>query len=482
MILKNKINIKNMNYKSSLLMSLMFLLSLNAQKKFTLQECVNIAIEKNISIKQSIINLENASIDRSDAKGNFLPQVNAQSQHVWNNGLNQNITNGLIENMTTQFSSFGLNVGVNLYSGKRTFNQLYRSNLNLLANQFQLDDMKDDIRLFVANSYLQVMFSKELLEVQQLQIFLTKNQIERTKQQILAGVLVAADILESEANLASQEQSLIQAENTFRLSKINLAQLLLITDYENFEIAEENLDIPISLILEENPKVIYEKALTFRNDIQLGITNIEIAKTDIEIAKSSAKPNLNAFLGYSGRVTYLERLMSNGSFDEIPIGFVKNTGEEVSTLIPQRSIKGSIPIADQIWLNDGLSYGVRLNVPIFNGFSVRNNIKRSKLTLERVENQLEQEKLNLENTINQSYNDAKGAFKLYQAVQKTVLSRKDSFEDAQKRFELGALNSFDFIESKQRYEISSSDLIRAKFDYIFKLKVLEFYFGLKISI
>ena len=197
---------------------------INAQKQYTLQECVNLAIEKNISIKQSIIDLENASIEKSNALGNFLPQISAQSQHIWNNGLSQNITTGLIENMTTQFTSVGLNIGIDIYNGKRNLNQIYRSNLNLLANEFKLQDMKDDIGLFVANSYLQVMFNKELLQVQILQIELTKEQIERTKKQILAGVLVASDILESEANLASQEQSLIQAENNFRLSKINLAQ------------------------------------------------------------------------------------------------------------------------------------------------------------------------------------------------------------------------------------------------------------------
>ena len=135
--------------------------------------------------------------------------------------------------------------------------------------------------------YLQVMFNKELLEVQKLQIELTREQIERTKKQILAGVLVPSDILESEVNLASQEQALIQAENNYRLSKINLAQSLLITDYENFDITQENLDVPISLILNQKPKAIYEKALTFRSDVQLGITNIEIAETDINFTKSS---------------------------------------------------------------------------------------------------------------------------------------------------------------------------------------------------
>ena len=484
MILMTNINkmINKMMIRISFLFFIFYSIPIKAQNQYTLEECVNLAIEKNISIKQSIIDLENASIDKSNAIGNFLPQISAQSQHIWNYGLSQNITTGLIENLTTQFTSVGLNLGIDVYNGKRNLNQIYRANLNLLANEFRLQDMKDDISLFVANSYLQVMFNKELLEVQKLQIELTREQIERTKKQILAGVLVPSDILESEANLASQEQALIQAENNYRLSKINLAQSLLITDYENFDIAQENLDVPISLILDQKPKAIYEKALTFRSDVQLGITNIEIAETDINLAKSSLKPSLSAFIGYSGRITYSDRLSPNGNFDEFPVGFVKNTGEIVTTSVPQRSVVGPLSFIEQLYKNDGLAYGLNMNIPIFNGFSLKNNVKRSKLNLERVKNQLEQTKLDLENTINQAYNNAKGAYKLYEAAQKTVISRKESYQYAEKRFELGALNSFDFIQAKQRYEISVSDLIRAKFDYIFKIKVLEFYFGIDVKI
>jgi len=484
MILMTKIYkmINKMMIRISFLFFIFYFISIKAQNQYTLEECVNLAIEKNISIKQSIIDLENASIDKSNAIGNILPQISAQSQHIWNYGLSQNITTGLIENLTTQFTSVGLNLGIDVYNGKRNLNQIYRANLNLLANEFRLQDMKDDISLFVANSYLQVMFNKELLEVQKLQIELTRQQIERTKKQISAGVLVPSDILESEANLASQEQALIQAENNYRLSKINLAQSLLITDYEKFDIAEENLDVPISLILDQKPKAIYEKALTFRSDVQLGITNIEIAETDINLAKSSLKPSLSAFIGYSGRITYSDRLSPNGNFDEFPVGFVKNTGEIVTTSVPQRSVVGPLSFIEQLYKNDGLAYGLNMNIPIFNGFSLKNNVKRSKLNLERVKNQLEQTKLDLENTINQAYNNAKGAYKLYEAAQKTVISRKESYQYAEKRFELGALNSFDFIQAKQRYEISVSDLIRAKFDYIFKIKVLEFYFGIDVKI
>ena len=152
------------------------------------------------------------------------------------------ITTGILENLTTQYTSMGANVGVSIYRGLSNINQLHRANLSLLARQYQLDDIKDDILLFVANSYLQVMFNREILEVQKTQLEITKKDLIRTKNLVDAGVRIKSDLLEIEANLASQEQSVISAENNLRLTKINLAQVLLITDYENVGVpVEKNL-------------------------------------------------------------------------------------------------------------------------------------------------------------------------------------------------------------------------------------------------
>lgn len=458
-------------------------LILNAQvKKYTLLECVNIALEKNIRIQQSEFDLEGADIDRGDAIGNFLPRINAQSQHIWNNGLSQNITNGLIENLTTQFSSFGGNLGVTLFSGKQNINQLARANLNIISRQYQLEDMKDDISLFVANSYLQVMFNKEFEQVQRYQLEIAKQELERTQLRISAGVQTQAEIYEIEANLASQEQALVQSENATRLSLISLAQSLLITDYENFDIADVNFNVPLSQILLEKPKKIFEKSLTLRNDIKVAATNIEIAKTDIDLAKGALLPTLSAFYNYNTRISYSDRFIETGNFIETPIGVVKENGSLVVTQFPERAITDPLSFGDQFRQNDGHSYGLALNIPIFNGLSIKNNIKRRKLNLKRSETQFEQTKLDLENTINQAYNNAEGAFKFYEASEKTLKARKEAYFIAEKQFEAGVLNSYDFIQIKQRYDIAASDNVRAKYDYIFKLKVLEFYFGVEIAI
>ena len=463
--------------------ALIFCVSFYMQgQTLTLQECVELALEKNITIKQSELDIANAELDKSNAFWNFLPNINAQTSHSWNIGLNQNITTGLLENLTTQFSSLGVNMGVDIYNGLQNVKRLHRANLAIIAQQYNLADITDDTSLLVANSYLQVMFNREQLGVQESQFAVSLKELERTKILIEAGVLTTRDIFELDATIASQQQSVVQAQNNLRLTKINLAQLLLITDYENFDIAVEAFDVPFPQILDETPKAIFEKALSDRNDIKLSLTNLEISKTDVEIAKTSLQPSLSAFYSYSTRISYSDRLTGTGVFNQFPIGTVAATGQEVVTQVEQRGVIGPSSFVDQLQTNDGHNFGIQLSIPILNGFSAKNNVKRSKVNLMRFENQFEQQKLGLESTVNQAYNDAKGAFNFYKAAQKTVIARNDAYQDATKRFDAGVMNSFEFTQIKQRYEASVSDELRAKFDYVFKLKVLEFYFGLKLEI
>lgn len=457
--------------------------ALNAQSEpLSLEDCVTMALEKNISIKQSELDVQNAGIDKLNAFGNFLPSVNLSASHFWNNGLNQNITTGLLENVTTEFSSFQGNVGIDIFNGLQNINQYRRAQLNLLAQQYRLADMADDVSLFVANAYLQVVLNKEILTVQQKQIETTQLELERTQELVEAGVLTARDLYELEANLATQEQSVVVAENNFRLGKINLAQLLLITDYENFEIELEDFSIPFPSILEKQPKEIFEQALTFRNDVKLAETNIGIAQKDLDIAKGALYPRLSGFYSYSTRITYNDRLVGTGTFSSIPLGYVADTGSLVVREIEDMTLVAPLSFADQFSLYDGHNFGLQLSIPVFNGNSLSNAVKRSQVNLQRSKNLFSQQQLDLETSVNQAFNDSKGSYKLYEAALKTENATRRAADDALERFQAGAMNSFDYVQAKQRYEAAVSDAIRAKFDYVFKLKVVEFYFGLPLEI
>jgi len=193
-------------------------------------------------------------------------------------------------------------------------------------------------------------------------------------------------------------------------------------------------------------------------------------------------PRLSAFYSYSSRISYSDRIVPTGEFGLNTIGVVESTNEKVVAPYPIYKTEKPLSFSDQFDLNKGQNFGLSLSIPILNSFSTRNNIDRSKINILRSVNSLEQKKLDLENTVNQSYNDAKGAIKAYQASVKLLAARKQAFEYASDKFEIGTMNSFDFSQAKQRYELAQFELIRTKYDYIFKLKVLEFYFGVPISV
>lgn len=459
---------------------------LSAQnKKWTLQECVEYALEHNISIQQSELDLKDAEVNKLDARGNFLPNINAQATHSWNIGLNQNVTTGILENLTTMFTSGGLGMNVDLYNGLQNVNQLRRSNLALLANQYRLDDMKDNISLSVANGYLQILFNRENLVVARAQYAVTEQDLKRTVELVESGVVARGDLLEIEATAATQEQQIVNSENNLRLSRIALAQLLLINDYENFDVADEDFEVKPSEILNNSPSEIFATAVTQRNDIKFAEANIELAETDIKLAKGVLYPRLSGFYNYNTRASYQDII---GGFELDPnnptrqIGTVEGTGQSVIAPNTIPIVEAMDPFLYQLGVNDGHSFGVGLNIPILNGFSARNSVKRNRINLERSKLQLDQSKLDLENIINQAWNDAKAAIKAHEAAQKTLEARQLAYDYSKERFDVGLMNAFDFSQAQSRLDNAQAEVIRTKFDYIFRIKVLEFYFGLPIEL
>ena len=432
------------NKKSILIFLFFFSFSSFAQEKLSLKDCIERAIEKNISIKNSSLDLLNSTENKKTAIGNFIPNFNINGNHSWNTGLTQNITTGILENQTTENSSINMSVAVDVFNGLANIRRLHRANLDLLAKKYQLEDMKEDISLLVANSYLQILFNKEQLDVQKSQLKISQEELKNAKEKFNSGVIPQGNLFEIEANLALSEQNVIMAENSYQLSKLSLSQLLMFEDSNNFDIADDNYEIPQTDILSKDAKEILEEAMKNRNDIKLAETNLEIAIKDQQISKSALLPSASAFYSYNSRVIMDAPTSLKSQFD----------------------------------LNAGESIGLQLNIPIINGWSSRAGIKKSKLNVLRNKNLLDQTKMDLENTIYQALNDAKGAMKSYEAAKKSEIARKTAYEYAKERFENGALNTINYFQAQQLFETAQSELIKAKYDYIFKIKVLEFYFGI----
>lgn len=421
--------------------------SIHAQtKKWTLEECVAYALENNISIQQSELDLKVSDVLKMEALGRFLPDISGTANYGINTGANINPATNQFENQSFRSASANINTGILLFNGLANWKNLQRAKINKLANTYKLDKMKDDIALSVANAYLQILFNKEQVKVLVNQNKITKENIKRTKGLIEAGTVPAGDIFELQATDASQEQQIVNAQNTLLISKLGLAQTLLLKDYANFDIAVEAMDVPATQILFQTPEAIALKARDVVKDIKIAATNYEEAQKSVSLVKSDYLPRISGFVGYNTRWS-----------QSIPIGFV-----------------------DQLSLFDGTNVGVQLSVPILNGFATRGNVQRTKISAERSKLVLDQAELDLERTVFQAYNDVLNAQKSYEAALKTAEARKLAQNFSKERFDVGLLNSFDYSQALLTYENAQSEVIRTKYDYIFRIKLLEFYFGIPI--
>jgi outer membrane protein len=306
--------------------------------------------------------------------------------------------------------------------------------------------MKDDIALSVANSYLQILFNKEQLKVQINQNLITKENINRTKDLIEAGVVPAGDIYELQATDATQQQQIINTENTLFISKIGLCQILLLEDYPSFDISDEVFYIPLTNISNETQETILVKARESVKEVKIALSNVDLAKKDLAISRSSYLPTLTGFVGY-------------------------NTRWSESTIFN---------FADQLSLFDGTGIGLQLNIPVLNGLATRGRVQRAKINQERATYQLKQAELDLERNVYQAYNDVINARKAFEAAQKSLESRLQAFNFSKERYNVGLQNAFDFSQATLALENAQSEVIRTKYDYIFRTKILEFYFGIPL--
>jgi outer membrane protein len=439
---------------------LLSVLSQAQSKKWTLEECVDYAIKNNISIKQSELDAKSAAIEKSSAIGGFLPSFNINGSHSWNIGLNQNITTGLLENQTTQFTAAGINSNIDVYNGMQNQNRLRRANLTLLATSYQLSKMQDDVSLNIANAFLQILFNKENLKVQKEQLSNNEKQLQRSQELVNAGVVPRGDLLDIKATVASNNQAIVIAQNALLISKLSLAQLLQLENFQDFDIVDVNYPVTESATLLQTPAAIFAKAKEERVELKIAKTNLEIAERDVKIAKGAYQPSIQGFYSFSTRAAYSDRLVFDAAGNP--------------------SFQPPFSVLKQFDLNKGHSFGFQMNIPVLNGFATKNNVARSKIALDRSKIAFSQQELDLERNIYTAFTDAKGAMKAYESAIITLEARQEAYNYAKEKFAVGMLNAFDLNQSQSLFVNAQSEVVRTKYDYIFRVKVIEFYFGIPI--
>ena len=420
-----------------------------SQKKWGLKECVEHAIKNNISIKQGALTLESFKEDVTGAKGNFLPNVNGSSGANLNFGSTIDpVSNGRISSANFS-SSYSIRSGVTVFNGFRLLNTYKNAKLNVESSKLDLQIMMDNVSLNVINSYLNILFAKENLSVAKEQAEISRKQIIAIKNQVDAGSKPKGDLLNSKSTHANDLQNVVALENTLNLALLQLAQLLQL-DPNNFDVATIDVGAPSASLMYNNPNEVFNNAVVNRPEIIKEKIGIEQSDLGIQIAKSNFLPSVSASASagtnYSHRFTIFQGQRNDYFFKQ---------------------------------LNDNFGYGVGLSIsiPIFNRYQNKVNLNKAIINKSRSELSLESAKLNMQQTIQRAFLDAKGALKTYESAKVSLEAQQEAFKNAQERYNYGAMTLFDFDLVRGRLVNAEATLIRSKFDYVFKTKVLKFYNG-----
>jgi outer membrane protein len=443
---------------------LSFSFSINAQdkpvinKKWSLVDCISYALENNVQIKRQAIIAKISGNNYNQAKLNVLPSLGAQFNHTLSYGRSIDIATNQFLDQNNYSGSAGAGADFIVFSGFKNVNSILRQKYALSANELLVDKAKDDIVLNIASAYLQILFSQELLQVAKSQLEVTQLQVEKTKKLVEVGNKAMGDLMQIQAQASTEKSNVTTANNNLNFSYLNLGQLLDMDSVTGFDIVvPENLQVDQNGILQSVDNV-FNLAENARPNVKLAEFSAKMSEKDLLVAKGSRLPTLSV----NGQVyTYYSQAL----IAAIP-----------STAYPGRSI------SDQFKGNISKQIGLTLNIPIFNRYSIETNIANSKLNLLDAEFKVRQAKLDLYKAIQQAHQDAVGAFDKYQSSVESVKSNQEAFSYAEQKFNVGMVSSVDYNVAKNNLTKAKSDLVQAKYEFIFKSRILDFYMGNDIKL
>ena len=430
----------NVRYLLLLIIASCSLSTLHAQHDYTLQECVDIALENNRNIKQQALNKQQKEIAYNQARADLLPNLNASVGQNFVFGRSIGLDN-TYQNTNSQQTSFNIGSNITLFDGLKMKYNIDARRAEVNISDAELEKIQDDIIMSVSTAFMQVLMNKELLQIANDQIELTKTNIARLNELVKSGRMAKGELLELEAQQAQEEFNQIQADNNLKLSLLDLAQIMEIEDFENFDVVvPDNIMIDEDILL--SPTSIYESALIARPEIRGAQYRVESSEKNILIAKSAYFPSL--------------------SF-----------GASVGTGYYNLSARPNESFNTQFKNNRSTSLGFSLSIPIFNRFQVRNNVKNAQVALEYSKLEIDKTKLDLRKRIEQAYYNAVGAESRWEAAQKAETASQEAYRFAEQKYENGRATSYELSQAKSNLARVLSDQAQAKYEYVFRLKILE---------
>ncbi len=424
--------------------------SVLAQQQWSLRQCIDYAVEHNIQVKQQEVSRMQRELDVNTAKNSRLPDLSASASESFSFGRGLTAQN-TYSNTNTSSTSFNLSSSVPLFTGYRIPRTLEMQKLNLEAATADLEKAKNDIRMQVAQAYVQILYNLELCEVANRQIEIDSMHVHRLTEMMKNGKASGTEVAQQEASLAQSRLTATQADNDYRLSLLSLTQLLELPSPEGFTISREvNQELWNEIHTLPSPDVIYQEALIIKPEIQAEQSRLASSAKNIDIAKSAKLPSLSLQGG-------------------LGTNYYKTSGIPGDKFFKQ--------------LNNNFSQflGLSLNVPIFNRFETRNNIKNAQLSQYNQQLQLDNVKKNLYKEIQQAYYNAVTSEAKYQSSVQAKRSQEEAFRLMSAKYEYGKANITEFNEAKNNLMKAESDLVRAKYEYLYQNALIEFYRGKDLS-
>jgi outer membrane protein len=438
--------------------------SFSQQKEWSLEECIRYAIENNIQIKQQVVQTEYQKNALDLSKLRLLPTLSGQATHNYSFGraLDQT-TYQYTDQENVQSNNFYLGGNLSLFRGLQNFNTIQKNRYDLLASDEDLENIRNNISLSVALDYLQILLNKELVTSTYNQLEITKQQIEKTRKMVEAGSVPLGNRLQIESQAAQEELQLITLQNQLTISYLSLTQLLELGSPEGFEIFSPDIRVDTNTVIDGNVDGIFQAAMGNRPEVKSSEFRLMSSEYDLKIARGARSPQITMNHSFSTGYSSIRKKILGIDPVEGPL-------------------YGNYNFADQV--SDNINYGIgfSLSLPILNGWQINKNISNSKLMIENSRYNLEGTKKQLYKSIQQAYADAVASLKRYRASVKAVTSMEESFRYTEQRFDVGMVTPVDYNAAKTQLLNAQSDMARAKYEFIFKTRVLDFYKGLPLSL
>jgi outer membrane protein len=425
----------------------------NGQQKWSLQKCIEYALQNNIQIKQQNLNADYYNNQLTQSKYNRLPNLNAGLSNNQSFGRSIGYDN-TYKNVNSNQSNLNLSANIPIWNGLTLNNSIKVAEMDLKASLEEMKKAKDDIMLNIVAAYLEILFADELVAVTKDVMAMTQLQIDRTTKLVEAGSLAKGSLFEIEAQFAREEVNVVNASNRLQLAYLSLYQLLELPSTETFIIEKPSLpEIGANASL-LNSMDVFKNAVNIMPAVKGASFKFESARNQLQVAKGSLWPSLSFGANYYN--------LYNNQFVDV-------TGSHVN-------------FGDQLNANERYGFGVNLNIPIYNRSQARMGVSNAQIQLENSELQLQNTKNQLRKEIEQAYTNALAAFKRYVSNQKTVISSEEAFRYTSEKFNVGMINSVEYNQSKSNLTKAQSDLLQAKYEYIFRTKILDFYNGQTITL